>query len=276
MKLYFYKDAVGNFGDDLNPWLWPQLFPKPIEQCFDNETLLVGIGSLLNHKIPPHPQKKLIFGSGFSYGSLPQVTDLWQFICVRGPLTAKALGLPETTAITDGAFLLPKVINPQQNSLHKASFMPHHLTAKYDNWRNVCAALDICYIEPADPIEKTIASIVNSSVVITESLHGAIVADAYRIPWIPVRTRPRIVEFKWQDWCLSLDINHEFEWLPPAWGEDIDLRWKQMVRPITTPLAQARLQWVFLYGKRRISKDNKFKVVYSRLTDSFDRLVDAC
>jgi hypothetical protein len=26
MKLYYYKDVVGNFGDDLNSWLWDTLF----------------------------------------------------------------------------------------------------------------------------------------------------------------------------------------------------------------------------------------------------------
>ena len=27
MKLYYYKAPLGNFGDDLNPWLWPRLLP---------------------------------------------------------------------------------------------------------------------------------------------------------------------------------------------------------------------------------------------------------
>lgn len=273
MKLYYYKDPVGNFGDDLNPWLWPQLFPKPIDLCFDNNTLFVGIGSILNHKIPPEPQKKIVFGSGFSYGSLPRMTDLWQFICVRGPLTAKALGLPEATVITDSALLLLKLIEPSQKKLHKVSFMPHHKTAKYDNWQGVCVALDVCYIDPTAPVSGTIDAICNSSVLITESLHGAIVADACRVPWIPVRTRPRIAEFKWQDWCLSLGIEHEFEWLPPAWDESIDLKWKQMIRPYTTSIAQARLQWLIRHGRRRLSSGSNFRTVYSRLVDAFDKLI---
>lgn len=27
MKLYYYRDDVFNFGDDLNAWLWPKLLP---------------------------------------------------------------------------------------------------------------------------------------------------------------------------------------------------------------------------------------------------------
>jgi succinoglycan biosynthesis protein ExoV len=273
LKVHYYKDSVGNFGDDLNPWLWPQLFPKPIEQCFDNDTLFVGIGSLLNHKIPAEPPKKIIFGSGFSYGSLPKTNDLWRFVCVRGPLTAKALGLSEDKAITDSALLLLKVANPSREQRHKASFMPHHQTAKYDSWREICDDLNICYIDPAAPVKETIDTISNSSVLITEAMHGAIVADAYRIPWVPVRTRPRIVEFKWQDWSLSMGIEHEFEWLSPAWSRNIDLKWKRMVRPVTNSVAKARLQWLIRYGRRRLSNERNFRAVCSRLTDAFDQLI---
>ncbi len=28
MKLYYYKDVIGNFGDDLNSWLWDALIPN--------------------------------------------------------------------------------------------------------------------------------------------------------------------------------------------------------------------------------------------------------
>ena len=27
MKIYYFKDPVGNFGDDLNSWLWDTLIP---------------------------------------------------------------------------------------------------------------------------------------------------------------------------------------------------------------------------------------------------------
>lgn len=43
MKLYYGRVPEGNFGDDLNPYLWTKLFPNPIEQYYDDETLFVGI-----------------------------------------------------------------------------------------------------------------------------------------------------------------------------------------------------------------------------------------
>ena len=58
VKLYYYKATAGNFGDDLNSWLWDRLLPNAFDGiCYhrhsshernNNEnTLFVGIGTLL-------------------------------------------------------------------------------------------------------------------------------------------------------------------------------------------------------------------------------------
>lgn len=275
MHLYYYKDPVGNFGDDLNPWLWPQLFPVSLEHCFDDETLFLGIGSILNHKIAEAPKKKVIFGSGYGYGSLPTVTEDWHFFCVRGPLTAQVLGLPAHKAICDSALLVRELWEPAGRSSGDVAFMPHHVTAAHHDWREVCASLSIRYIDPADPIERTLNTIRNSSVVISEAMHGAIIADALRVPWIPVRTRPRIVDFKWQDWSTSLAIEHQFEWLPPIWSHYHAERSKQLLHPAATTLARERLRWLIRFGRRRLSDEAVFQSVYDRLLDAFQQMVSA-
>jgi succinoglycan biosynthesis protein ExoV len=246
-----------------------------MEQCFDDETLFLGIGSILNRKIPEYPAKKVVFGSGFGYGSPPSITDRWRFYCVRGPLTAKMLGLPASTAICDGAVLIRELVEPAQRAEHKVAFMPHHLTAKYDDWKSVCESLSICYIDPAASIESTLDAIRQSSVVITEAMHGAIVADALRVPWIPVRTRPRILEFKWQDWSSSIRLEHKFEWLPPIWNRNSHSRLRQTLHPIASPIARERLRWLARHGKRRLSRETIFRQVYCHLSEAFNELVAA-
>ena len=42
-------------------------------------------------------------------------------------------------------------------------------------------------------------------------MHGAIVADTLRVPWIPVRTNPKILPFKWLDWCQSVKLPYRYE-----------------------------------------------------------------
>lgn len=285
MRLYYYKTPAGNFGDDLNQWLWRQLFPIPIEQCFDDETLFLGIGSILNSEIPKYPPKKIVFGTGYGYGSLPSVTDAWRFICVRGPLTAQALELPPSAAICDSALLVRELVEPARSAEHKIAFMPHHRMINADDWQSVCESLDICYIDPAAPIQNILDKIRSSELVISESLHGAIMADAFRVPWIPVRTNSFILEFKWQDWCASIQLEHNFEWLPSiAIETDSDFKRRhrelarfgrgRMRRSYSIALARSRLRWLARFGKRRLSSEVVFQQVYARLYDTFGKLVE--
>ena len=64
MKLCYYHDNEGNFGDDLNAWLWPKLLPGVIqgtakhgdeyyEENNREAALLYGIGTILDQRIPP-------------------------------------------------------------------------------------------------------------------------------------------------------------------------------------------------------------------------------
>ena len=87
--LYYCKIASGNFGDDLNPWLWSRLAPEVCQ--VENKTLFVGIGTILTCRIPVEPIK-MVFGSGcWGHGPLPRLDDRWKVYCVRGPLTAAPL-----------------------------------------------------------------------------------------------------------------------------------------------------------------------------------------
>lgn len=280
MKLYYAHVPGGNFGDDLNPYLWPKLFPKPIEEYYDNETLFVGIGTILKPRIPNKPVK-LIFGSGFGYDHPPKINEDWKFYCVRGPLTANALKLDPSLAICDSAILVRELIKPAKKSKYSAAFMPHHNTPKEDDWQSVCDSISVQYIDPTAPVIDTLDIILHSDVVITEAMHGAIIADAFRIPWIPVRTRPGLYQFKWQDWSMSLGLEHEFEWLTPIWDKGIP-RTGRIPTPIKEGysyflahrVAAERLKWLVKFGRRRLSSDINFQTVYQRLLEKFQILTE--
>lgn len=204
MKLRYYKDAHGNFGDDLNPWLWDRLIPD----AFDgrDDVLFLGIGTILNGDIPAGPTK-LVFGSGTGYHSLPAVDQRWKFYCVRGPRTAASLSLPPETAVTDAAALVATIIPP---TLRRSGvgFMPHHVSASLFDWKPLCRRLGLVYLDPAAPVDRTLSTMARLECVIADAMHGAIVADALRVPWIPVSLYAHTNEFKWLDWCDSLAMKY--------------------------------------------------------------------
>jgi succinoglycan biosynthesis protein ExoV len=210
MKLIYYKEK--NFGDQLNLWIWPKLIPSLFEQ--NNQTVFIGIGTLLHEKrleSLQHSEKKVIFSTGVGYGKKPrtdQLNNSYHIYCVRGPLSAQVLGLSETLAITDGAVLLRRLFKINPNKLYKFSYMPHYELAG-ESWNLVCNELGFGYIDPRWSIEKVMESISQSEVLLTEAMHGAIAADALRVPWIPMVSNRTILAFKWQDWCQSIGLEYQ-------------------------------------------------------------------
>src|SRR5262249_9044288 len=131
----------------------------------------------------------------------------WRFYCVRGPLTAKACGLSESKVAGDAAILL-NVHRPRRAAVvrHRCSFMPHWQSIDRGNWRAACELADLDFIDPRDPVEEIIDRIEASAVLITEAMHGAIVADALRVPWIPILPFGAGHRMKWLDWAGALDV----------------------------------------------------------------------
>lgn len=227
MKLYYFKDEQGNFGDDLNPWLWDSLLPGFLND--DDDHVFVGVGTLLNHRIPI-AHRTTVFGSGHGYGQLPNITPTWQFYCVRGPLTAKALGLDPTLAITDPACLVPLFYQPQHSIQYKVSFMPHCDSARLGDWATVCKLAGIHFIDPRQPYFQVFAEIQRSGLLLTEAMHGAILADSFRTPWIPIKAYRHISDYKWQDWLLSVGLTIPFQPITPVWRGEIDSNWRDKVK----------------------------------------------
>lgn len=217
LQLFYWKSPAGNFGDDLNLWLWDVLLPGWRE--WRPEAWLVGVGTILNTRLLPGHGLKVVIGSGAGFGHLPDVSDPTQYDirCVRGPRTAAALGLPLGAGVTDPAALIPEL--PEFAAVRpkgRKSFMPHchsDLDADYD-WPKICSRVDMDYISPRGASKDVIKALGASSLVITESMHGAILADAFRVPWIPVCLTPKFNFFKWQDWGDSVGISLRITKLP--------------------------------------------------------------
>jgi succinoglycan biosynthesis protein ExoV len=212
MRLHYYKDPYGNVGDDLNPWLWPQLAPELIDD--DGRTLLVGIGTLLRRDLPASPGK-VVFGSGAGYGAPPVVDGTWQIYCVRGPRTASVLGIDPALAISDPALLVRALMPPIDPSTRRGiGFMPHHesilrAAAQDIDLAGTTRRSGFAFIDPRDAVAGVLDQIRRCRRVVTEAMHGAILADAFRVPWIPVRLYGHVLRSKWIDWTESMALSYD-------------------------------------------------------------------
>ena len=204
MKLFYWHD-VPNFGDMLNPILWPKIFPNTFDD--NNDELFLGIGSIIWQGYPQDSVKH-VFGSGCGYRSIPFIDKNWIFHFVRGPKTALALGLSPSLAITDPAILLKKYYQNKKIKKHKVSFIPHWSAIIHRSYyKETCSKLGVNFISPLDKPDFIIDEILSSKLLFAEALHGAVVADTFRIPWIPVNMHG-INHFKWIDWCNSMGVSY--------------------------------------------------------------------
>lgn len=208
MRIVYYKDAVGNFGDDLNELIWPRVLPEDVRAAPD--TVLVGIGSLLDQArfrdVPTAGKRVFVLGSGAAYGALPPGWEDWDYLAVRGKLTASLIERPEA-AITDSAALLARLpdLVPQAER-RDILFMPHHRTLVNSRWQDAAERAGLVFVDPQWTPDRILACYGRARLVVTEAMHGAIVADTLRIPWVPVMISPEVSVFKWRDWASSLDL----------------------------------------------------------------------
>jgi succinoglycan biosynthesis protein ExoV len=207
MKLYYYQDPKGNFGDDLNPWLWSKLMPEVLD---DNpEAILVGIGSILDHWLPTAPMKHVL-GSGVGYGRLPIVDEKFVFHAVRGYATAAELRLPSNLVITDAAVMLHRIVDVSKlEKSHEFGFMPSGHSERHYDWEKLCKEVGFNFISCHWSVDKVIDEIGKCKVLISEAMHGAIAADSLRVPWIPLMLDDTVLPFKWKDWLSTLDLPYE-------------------------------------------------------------------
>lgn len=196
--------------------MWASLLPTGFLDDDDND-LFLGAGSILWPHLPKD-QTKHVIGSGWGgYSGIPDVSDgSWNFVWVRGPLTAERLGISPKLAIADAAILLRKTPLPAPTSGGGIAFMPHFESTARGNWEAACKLAGLTYLDPRAEPDRLLAEIQGADMIITEAMHGAIVADALRTPWIGIVPFFPQHRMKWQDWAQSLEIPLRPVQLPPS------------------------------------------------------------
>ena len=147
---------------------------------------------------------------------LPMLDARWVIHWVRGPRTADQLGLPLSLGLGDPAMLLCHAGWKRLPLGGTVGFMPHFESLARGAWWAAADLAGICLIDPRGEPNEIIASIKSCRLLLSEALHGVIVADTLRVPWIALEPLLPIHRAKWHDWADTVDLEVAFHRLAPS------------------------------------------------------------
>jgi pyruvyltransferase len=184
-KAYWWKE-VPNFGDAMAPLLLEHFAYLNVEWGTVSHSQIASVGSILEH-IPPL-WDGVILGSGrLIEGSRLQLEGMRsgitaKILALRGPLSAK--GVKGSFALGDPGILADELVGGFQEKVWDLGILPHftdkELIPKFKAL--IPSDYKIHVIHPSEDPLKVIREIGMCHRLVTSSLHGMIVADAFGIP----------------------------------------------------------------------------------------------
>lgn len=214
-----------NFGDRLTPYLLEKLLPAGEIGFFPvthrNRARLLVIGTLLQDTYPNRAM--MLLGTGLFY-EMTRVFKNARAYAVRGPLTRRCLGLGEETALGDMGILARDVFGEAPRS-GKIGILVHHSERHLAGLQRFKNDPGYLYIDVCRDAPEVVREIASCSAIVSSSLHGLVIADAYHIPnkWLKLSDFPA---FKYNDYFASIGRSGEdslsfsledvpsFEWQP--------------------------------------------------------------
>lgn len=238
---YFEKTArTQNFGDYL-----PELFAKELLTYPKVEADVFRlVGSVIS-------EKWIRWDLSRANGQVRGLIALWlcgarndtplsaatrahcMFFGVRGPRTRDILELPPETVLGDPGLLAPlfHVPSPHAATAGKAICIPHVEDPKSEAELLACSGSEAIVYPVIDSSEAALRDILDkiagAEFVLTGSLHGAIIACAYGVPFAFWDSGHIDAPFKWEDFAFSIATEPRFA-ANLAEGRTI---WAQHTRP---------------------------------------------
>lgn len=225
--VYWRKgESVQNFGDFLAPYIKVRSLSASIVP--HSNVWLIGsviddtiIDNVLPKSTDDLKSLPLVFWCCGMRGDQPLRTPnkvMCRFLGIRGPLSRDALGLPIDTPLGDPGLLLPILYSPSPaRHAGKIIAIPHFCEARGDEELKNLSGVDVILrpaLETFSDIENLINEIAAARLVLCGSLHAAITAFAYNVPFAYWDTGFIDTPFKWHD--FSALINVESRWVKSA------------------------------------------------------------
>ena len=206
-----------NWGDELNENIIKYLTKRKavfLPSCalgrFIHIKSYLLVGSIITSFSLTHT---IVWGSGIiNDNKMEKLCGTPDKICaVRGPKTRyelekKGIQCPEVYG--DPALLMPRFYQPSMQKRYSMGIIPHYIDLKKDDVVRLCNDSRVKLIKVQGYKEWTdfIDEICSCDIIISSSLHGLIVAEAYGIPslWVEFGTYVDGWEFKYYDFYESI------------------------------------------------------------------------
>lgn len=201
-----------NFGDGLNYFLVQYLSEKIVIHSrfikfFHEEIIYNVVGSILQWA----KKNSIIWGAGFISSDSQLITKDLTIFAVRGKLSVEILNRNNINtaniAIGDPALLLPYIYDPKIEKKYKVGILPHYVDKNHP-WvlKNSSTDTIVIDIECGPNWKNFIDQILSCEIIVSSSLHGLIVADAYGLPttWVSFSNQIQGKGFKFQDYYSSI------------------------------------------------------------------------
>jgi pyruvyltransferase len=208
IRLYAWTDWP-NFGDALSRDVVAWASNQPVQLVpASTSNKLLAVGSVLQHA----KSGDVIWGTGvnpydyqdFWINYSKSTLDL-NVLAVRGPITRDVLisrKIHCPPVFGDPAVLLPMIYPKDLSRVHEAILIPHLKDHSYYK-SSKAASLGIPVVDPANEWRNVVDLITSAQLVISSSLHGIIVAEAYGVPAIWFRPTQGEGYLKFQDYYGS-------------------------------------------------------------------------
>jgi glycosyltransferase involved in cell wall biosynthesis/Tfp pilus assembly protein PilF len=198
---------IENFGDTLTPIILDHFLKEPIAPAGkDDSGKILAAGSILQYL----RKDDVVWGTGVIQRKAIRPPEGVKFLAVRGPLTRGMIEAEVPKIYGDPAILLPLIYHPRVEKTHKIGLVPHYvdkLQVKVDGEKLIDVRADW---------KKVIEEILACEMIVSSSLHGIIVAEAYGIPAIWAKYSDGLVggELKFQDYFLGTGRQEQDLWQP--------------------------------------------------------------
>lgn len=151
------------------------------------------------------------------------------FLAVRGPLTRQQIAGSEVPPVYgDPALLLPLLYNPDMPVVYEVGYLPHYVD------KALVDASNGLFIDVEGDWQTIVRQIKSCRRIVTSSLHGIILAEAYGVPveWVKYSDKILGGQFKFHDYFLSTGRSLDYGPVPPPDADRILYMQRELIRTL--------------------------------------------